>query len=86
VQREFFCVQTIKIRGENDGIFGWGFLHWIPAGTKHFLSAVSISTLTFPRVLWQMTALNMGVCSVANACLCRGYNMVEIPATSVEKF
>jgi hypothetical protein len=38
VQREFFA-QTIKIRGENDGIFGWRFVIWIPAGTKHVLSA-----------------------------------------------
>jgi hypothetical protein len=28
-----------KIRGENGGIFGWGFVIWIPAGTKHVLSA-----------------------------------------------
>jgi hypothetical protein len=34
-----FFAQTIKIRGENDGIFGWGFVIWIPAGTKHILSA-----------------------------------------------
>jgi hypothetical protein len=38
VQRDFFA-QTIKIRGENDEIFGWGFVIWIPAGTKHVLSA-----------------------------------------------
>jgi hypothetical protein len=29
----------IKILGENDGIFGWGFLIWMPVGTKHVLSA-----------------------------------------------
>jgi hypothetical protein len=28
-----------KIGGEDGGIFGWGFLIWMPVGTKHVLSA-----------------------------------------------
>jgi hypothetical protein len=32
-------VAKIKIGHENDVIFGWIFVIWIPAGTKHFLSA-----------------------------------------------
>jgi hypothetical protein len=35
----FFCAKKDKIRGENDAIFGWGFLIWMPIGTKHVLSA-----------------------------------------------
>jgi hypothetical protein len=34
----FVCAK-IKIRGENDEIFGWGFLIWMSVGTKHVLSA-----------------------------------------------
>jgi hypothetical protein len=32
-------IAKIKIGHENDGIFGWVFLIWISAGTKHVLSA-----------------------------------------------
>jgi hypothetical protein len=38
VQRDFLA-QKKKIRGENDGIFGWGFLICMPVGIKHVLSA-----------------------------------------------
>jgi hypothetical protein len=34
-----FFAQKIKNRGENDGIFGWGFLIWLPVGTMFVLSA-----------------------------------------------
>jgi hypothetical protein len=39
VPRNFFAQQINKIRGENDGILGWGFLIWMPVGIKHVLSA-----------------------------------------------
>jgi hypothetical protein len=35
-------IAKIKIGHENDGIFGWFFFIWIPAGTKHVLSADSL--------------------------------------------
>jgi hypothetical protein len=38
VQRDFFAKKN-KIRGENDGIFGWDFFIWMPVGKKHVLSA-----------------------------------------------
>jgi hypothetical protein len=38
VQRDFVLKKN-KIRGENDGIFGWSFSIWMPVGIKHVLSA-----------------------------------------------
>jgi hypothetical protein len=93
-----FFVQTIKIRSENDGIFGWGFLIWMPVGTKHVLSAdrlffmqvlavvgVFIQFQDFPSCFGVNDSMEHEACSVANACLCRGYTTVKISATSVDK-
>jgi hypothetical protein len=37
--RRVIVLRKSKNRGENDGIFGWGFLIWMPVGTKQVLSA-----------------------------------------------
>jgi hypothetical protein len=34
-----FVLAKITISGENDGIFGWGFLIWMSVGTKQVVSA-----------------------------------------------
>jgi hypothetical protein len=84
-----FFAQTIKIRGENDGIFGWGFLGFPHSQSMFYTLMVYSSTKglvvvgvfiqfqDFPSCFGVNDGVEHAACSVANSCLCRGYTQVK---------
>jgi hypothetical protein len=85
-----FFAHKIKIRGENDGIFGWGFVIWIPHSQSMFytlmvysstkgLAVVGVFILfqDFPSCFGVNDGVEHAACSIANECLCRGYTQVQ---------